>query len=103
MYTTAHKKEPFADGRNYDCVCFTCYFVPKVMEQRYAADGSVAEETHLPYSCEHLCEAKELYHSGAADTLKQAKTCVEEVTKLCSKAKGTKTAKKRPQASWNIC
>lgn len=102
VFTQSHRKEPFVDGRNYECVCFTCYFVPKTLEQKYANDGSVSEETHLEYSCENLCGAVELHHSGASDTLRHAKICVESVTRLCSRAKGAKIEKKRPAPSWNI-
>lgn len=102
IYTSVHKKEPFVDGRNYDVVCFTCYFVPKILDQRYALDGSVSEELDLGYSCENLCSPKELHLSGAADSLKQAKICVDAVSKACSKAKSSKVPKKRPKASWNM-
>ena len=102
LYTTVHKKEPFVDGRNYEFVCFTCYFVPKILEQKYAPDGSVAEDIELPYSCEHLCSPKELCDSGAADSVRYAKTCVEAVQKVCSKSLKSKGVRKRPKASWNL-
>lgn len=102
IYTNSHRKDPFVDGRNYDCVCFTCYFVPKTIDQKYASDGSVSEDLPIEYSCNNLCTAKELYHLGTSDSLKQAKICVDSVIKLCSKAKGTKNSKKRPSPSWNI-
>lgn len=83
-------------------MCFTCYFVPKIKDQKYKKDGSVMEEIDLPYSCKNLCTPKELFESGAADTLKQAKICVAAVEQACKKHPNAK-AQKRPEASWNIC
>lgn len=102
IYTTIHKKEPFVDGRNYEVVCFTCYFVPKVLDQKYAPDGSVLEDIELPYSCENLCTPKELSDSGAADSSHQAKVCVDSVQKICTKSLKSKGLRKRPKASWNV-
>lgn len=105
VYTTIHKKEPFVDGRNYDVVCFTCCMVPKTLEQKYSSDGSVSEETTLPYSCENLCSPREIYDSGAADSIRQAKSCFEAVSKVCLKAlkgKSSRTPRSRPKASWNV-
>ena len=102
IYTATHRKEPFADGRLYDTVCFTCYFVPKTVEQKYSSDGSVSEEVEFPYSCELLYSAKELHESGAADSTRQAKVCVEAVKKLAFKSLKQKHPRKRPKPSWNI-
>jgi hypothetical protein len=102
FYTSIHKKEPFVDGRNYEIVCFTCYSTPRVIEQKYAPDGSVAEEINLDYSCENLCDFREIHNAGAADSLRHAKVCAEAVQKVCLKAKTNKTPRKRPKASWNI-
>jgi hypothetical protein len=102
LYTKVHRKEPFADGRLYDCVCFTCYFVPKTVEQKYDEQGSVAEEVDLGYSCENLCEPKELADSGMADSLRQARASVEAVRSVCSKSLKIKKPRKRPETSWSL-
>jgi|694.fasta_scaffold66921_4 hypothetical protein len=101
LFTTSHKNSPFVDNKNYATLCFTCYFVPKVLEQVYAPDGSVSEEKMLDYSCENMCSATELHERGTADTIRQARRCVEAVKESC---KGSKNHQKhRPKATWNIC
>lgn len=100
IYTKVHRKEPFADGRLYDCVCFTCYFVPKVSEQKYDGEGKIAEEVDLGYSCDNLCRPEEL--ADSADSTRQARTCVEAVRTLCSKSLKNKKPRNRPETSWNI-
>ena len=102
FWTSAHKNAPFVDKKTYPCMCFTCFFVPKIAEQRYKPDGSVLEDAELPYSCQNLCTPKELYDSGAAESMKQAKTCVEAVRSACSRIKPEKKIVKRPIPSWNI-
>lgn len=102
LYTKIHRKEPFADGRLYDCVCFTCYFVPKTSEQKYDADGRIEQEIDLGYSCENLCEPGYLHGSGAADSLRQAKTCVDSVRALCVKSLKNKKPRRRPETSWSL-
>lgn len=102
LYTSVHKKEPFADGRLYDCVCFTCHMVPKISEQKYRPDGLIEEDMELPYSCENLHTAKELHESGASDNIRQAKICADAVGSLCLKALKSKGSRKRPKAQWNI-
>lgn len=109
IYTSVHKKTPFVDGKNYSVVCFTCFFVPKVAEQRYAKDGSLEEEIDVPYGCQSMMSAKELHDQGASDTLKYAKACVEAVQRACQgvkapkASKGPKTPQRRPEPSWNVC
>jgi hypothetical protein len=100
IYTKVHKNSPFVDGKNYDEICFTCYFVPKVSEQIYNPDGTLLEERPLPYSCANLNAPEELFARGSSHSLKEARTCVEAVTKLCSGKK--KEQKSKPAASWNI-
>lgn len=102
LYTSVHKKEPFADGRLYDCVCFTCHMVPKTSEQKYRPDGLIEEDKEIPYSCAVLHTPKELHASGASDSLKQAAACVAAVRILCVKALKSKGDRKRPKAQWNI-
>jgi hypothetical protein len=103
IYTSVHKKSPFVDGRNYDCVCFTCFFVPKVAEQKYRKDGSLDEESPLPYSCSNLNSPKDLHGQGSAETLRQAKACVEAVERACRGVRPPKKPMNRPEASWNVC
>lgn len=102
IYTAAHRNAPFVDNKTYPAMCFTCYFVPKTEDQLYAKDGSVAEEVDLPYSCHSLCTPKELYESGAAYSMKQAKTSVDAVSEACRGVKPPKKPMKRPAASWNV-
>jgi len=102
IWTTVHKNSPFVDNKMYPAICFTCYFVPKVVEQKYAPDGTVSEEIDIPYSCSNLRTAKELYEAHTAETMKRAKICVEAVIKACEKAKQPKKPISRPKASWNI-
>lgn len=103
IYTTAHKNNPFVDNKIYPIVCFTCYFVPKIQEQKYDSEGLVLEETELPYCCDNLSTANELRAQGACDSIKYAKNCVEAVSKACRSAKKDKKPKTRPKAAWNIC
>lgn len=104
VWTTAHKNQPFVDDNTYPLMCFTCYHVPRTVEQKYSKDGSVSEEVELPYSCENLHTARELHESGAADSQKQAKTSLEAVSRLCASVRAgkKKIQKKRPPASWNV-
>lgn len=103
VYTDVHKKEPFANGRNYSVVCFTCYFVPKIIDQKYDGDGMLKEEIEIPYGCTVLNSPKDLHIQGAADTLKQAKTSVEAVQAACRGVKTPKKALKRPSPAWKVC
>lgn len=103
IFTTAHKNIPFVDNKTYPAMCFTCYFVPKIQEQKYSRDGSVSEELELEYSPKNLHTPKELYDSGASETLKQAKLSAAAVEALCKKVRPSKKPLKRPFASWNIC
>ena len=72
------------------------------MEQKYDKNGNIAEEVELPYSFKNLCSAKELHESGAADTLKHAKICIEAVQNSCSKIKEDKKIRSRPKPDWSI-
>lgn len=102
VWTAAHKNQPFVDNKMYPAICFTCYHVPKTKEQKYKKDGSVEEDVEIPYCYENLYSAKELYESGSADNIRQAKICLEAVQKLCSRIKSDKKPKIRPLASWNV-
>lgn len=103
IYTGVHKKSPFVDGKNYAVVCFTCFFVPKTLEQKYKHDGSLEEETEIPYSCQHLMSPKDMHEQGAADSLGYAKKSVAAVSEACRGIKPPKKPQKRPSPSWNVC
>jgi len=102
LWTGVHKNVPFVDKKNYAAMCFTCFFVPKIAEQRYAKDGSLEDEVELPYSCENLSTPKELLDSGAAESLRQAKASAEGVAAACKGIRQDKKPAKRPEPSWNI-
>lgn len=102
IYTNAHKNSPFVDEKTYPAICFTCYFVPKTEEQKYDSEGSVSEQSELPYSHKNLHTAKELYDMGSAETLSQAKKCVQAVAEACKGVREGKRPKTRPKASWNV-
>jgi C4-type Zn-finger protein len=102
IWTTVHKNLPFVDNRTYPAICFTCYFVPKTVDQKYALDGTVSEEIDLSYSPSNLHTAKELYEAQTAESMKRAKACVEAVQNVCKGVKPLKNPISRPKASWNI-
>jgi len=102
IYTKVHKTVPFVDGRNYEKVCFGCFNVPRTSNQTYQSDGCLKDHTELDYSPEYLHSAKELTSEGCCDTIKEAKTCVETVTKLCSKAKRSVKLKGKPKPDWIV-
>lgn len=102
VYTTCHSKKKFVDNKFYDKICFTCYFVPKIMEQVYGKDGSVVEEKELEYCCSNLNSPKELYEVGNAETLRQAKKSHEAVLNACKNKHKSKEKLVRPKAEWYI-
>lgn len=102
IYTSVHKKNPFINGRNYDVVCFPCFFVPKISTQTYKKDGSLDEDSELPYSCASLTTPHELHDQGSSDSLRQAKACVEAVGKACKGVRPPKRPIRRPEASWSV-
>jgi hypothetical protein len=83
-------------------MCFTCYFAPKTSNQIYGKDGSVKEDLEVEYSPQNIHTPKELYDSGASETLRQAKLSVAAVEKACKGVRPSKKINKRPGASWNI-
>lgn len=101
IYTNAHKHYQFIDGKNYSLVCFTCFFVPKILKQTYNEDGSLKNNEEIEYSHKNIHTAQELYSAGSADSLKYAKKCVDSVKKLCLKPKKIKIPK-RPKPIWNL-
>lgn len=102
IWTNVHKNSPYADGQNYPLVCFTCYFVPKILEQTYDRNGYIKENLEIPYSCENLNTPQELLRLGSADSIKYAKKSVASVIQLCSKSKKINKNIVRPKACWNI-
>jgi hypothetical protein len=95
IYTDVCKNKPFVDGKLYPKLCFTCFFVPKTIEQIYDSKGLIKEEIPLSYSCENLHSAKELYSQGSAESLKQAKKSLESVQGSCKSCKKIKEVKKQ--------
>jgi hypothetical protein len=102
IYTNAHKNNPFVDDKMYPALCFTCYFVPKIEDQKCGPDGSISENIELPYSHKNLHTAKELHDMGASETLSQAKKCIQAVMEACKRVREAKRPKTRPKASWNV-
>lgn len=102
IYTSVHAKNKFIDHKFYDKVCFTCYFVPKTIDQKYNKEGLVVEEIELDYSSENLNTPKELVLNGNADNIKEAKRSYESVVGLCKKKKKNKNKLNRPKADWRI-
>lgn len=82
LFVSSHKDKPFVDNKTYPRICFTCYCVPKITEQKYDKNGLLKEEIQLEYSIENLHSAKELFDQGSAETMSQAKKSVEAVKNL---------------------
>jgi len=101
IYTTVHRSKPFVDGKNYQKLCFTCFSVPKTLNQTYNSRGLIKEEIEIPYSCQNLHTPKEVYSEGSADSLKQAKKSVESVMESCKSCVTTKEIKK-PKPEWIV-
>ena len=98
LCVTSHKNKPFIDNKLYPKICFTCFHVPKISEQKYDERGYIKEEIGLDYSHENLHKPEDLVYSGAADSLEHAKKCVKAVKNLriekCSKKDDKKTKPK---------
>lgn len=82
MCVTSHKNKPFVDNKLYAKMCFTCFSVPKILQQKYDEKGYISEQIELSYDKKNLHTAEELVHEGSADSLDQAKKCVRSVKKL---------------------
>lgn len=82
LCVVSHKNKPFVDNKLYPEMCFTCYHVPKISQQKYDEKGYILEENDLEYSIKNLNNAEELYNSGSADSLEYARKCVRAVKKL---------------------
>ena len=82
LIITSHKNKPFVDNKTYDKICFTCYNVPKIIEQKYYKDGSIKEEIQLEYAIDNLHSPQELLNQGSAENINQAKISVNAVKNL---------------------
>lgn len=101
VYTTVHRSKPFVDGENYQKLCFTCFSVPIILKQTYNSKGLIKENIDVPYCCQNLNTARDVYNQGSSDTLKQAKKSVESVSLACQKCKTVKDLRK-PKPDWNL-
>ena len=101
LFTSSHKTQPFIDGRLYEKMCLTCFFVPKTMVQTYTSKGLVKDETNVPYSCNSLHTPKEIFNQGSSDNLKQAKISVNKIIAACSCGKKLKESA-RPKPDWRL-
>ncbi len=82
LCVTSHKNKPFIDNKNYAKMCFTCYSVPKILDQKYDKNGYIIEEIQLEYSHKNLHNAEELVREGSADTLAYAKRSIMAIKEL---------------------
>lgn len=101
MCVTSHKNKPFVDNKFYPKMCFTCFSVPKILEQKYDDNGYIREESDLEYSQKNLHSAEDLFIRGSADSLEQAKKCVRSVKKL-TVDKGNKSNKTKPKLEFYL-
>lgn len=106
-YSTGHRSKPFVDDKNYNRVCFTCFWVPKDEEQLYNKDGTIQETIQLLYSHKHLNTAEELFQMSGGDiTLQYAKQCVRAVKEKIKEAgldgRKKEKPKKRPEANYEF-
>ena len=82
LAVVSHKSKPFVDNKTYDKICFTCYSVPKTVEQKYFKDGTIKEDKQLEYCIDNIHSAQELMDQGSADNLNQARNSVNAVKQL---------------------
>lgn len=82
LCVTSHKNKPFIDNNTYPKMCFTCYSVPKILEQKYDEKGYIKEEIDLEYSHKNLNKPEELLVDGSAETIEQAKKSFRAVKNL---------------------
>lgn len=90
---------PFVDGKCYPKICFTCYHVPKTVEQIYNEDGTVKEDKELLFSHRNLHTIKEMIEYQMAETPQQARDSVRAVKASISEADmlDLRATKKRPK------
>lgn len=102
MCVTSHKNKPFVDNKLYPKMCFTCYSVPKIIDQKYDEKGYIIEENILEYSHKNLHKSEEIFHQGSADTLEQAKKCVRSVKNLVVQKDAKQKEKSKPKLEFYI-
>jgi hypothetical protein len=78
----SHKNKPFVDNRLYPKICFTCYCVPKVSDQKYDENGYIKEEIDLEYSHKNLYKPEDLLLKGSAENIHQATKSYKAVKNL---------------------
>jgi hypothetical protein len=97
MCVTSHKNRPFIDNKLYSKMCFTCYSVPKIIDQKYDEKGYIIEEKQLEYSHKNLHNPEEIFTQGSADSLEQAKKSVRSVKKLIVQKETKQKEKSKPK------
>jgi hypothetical protein len=101
----SHKTKPFVDGKLYPKMCFGCFHVPQEYTITYRSDGSVENQEGPFYSHRVLETPESLFQSGATNSLKEAKKCVEAVKRSCRSvgAKALDKLKiKKPNADYDF-
>lgn len=97
MCVTSHKNRPFVDNKLYPKMCFTCYSVPKIIDQKYDEKGYIIEEQQLEYNHKNLHKPEEIFSQGSADSLDQAKRSVRGVKKLVVQKEAKQKEKSKPK------
>jgi len=98
LYCSGYSKNPFIDGKCYYRICFSCYHVPKTVNQIYDKDGSILEEMQLPFSHKNIHTMKELVDMGASENFSEAKKSVKSVVNLIKNAKPSDLKKQKTQS-----
>lgn len=99
---TSHKNKPFIDNKFYAKMCFTCYSLPKILQQKYDENGYIKEEVQLDYCKENLNKPEELVHEGSADTIEYARKCYRSVKNLIVEKNKKITNKTKPKLEFYI-
>jgi hypothetical protein len=82
LCVTCHKTKPYIDNKMYSQICFGCYSVPKILDQKYDEKGYIKEEIDMEYCRKNLHTPEELYFMGSVSSLEEAKKCVRGVKRL---------------------
>lgn len=101
IYTDHCKNNFFIDNKKYDKLCFSCYFVPKDIKQKYDSNGDILHHDFVGFSCDYLNSPKEIYFQGSSSSLKEAKISFEKVSTSCSKCKVKKKIN-LPKPKWIV-
>jgi hypothetical protein len=102
LCVTSHKNKPFIDNKFYTKMCFTCYNVPKISEQKYDENGYIKEELELEYCKKNLYKPEELLHEGSADSIQYAKKCYRSVKNLVIENDKKTITKTKPKLEFYI-